>query len=249
MRGKKRKGASLGMVVIAMVIITTLVVVVASVVNINASQTRLVRQYLKAKYRATSATQLALGAYYSDRDGTNAISPENALYDIFYNRVRGLDTNTNAVKSSYTDSDNQTVDIQVSGGFFEVLDIAPDYKYQTGAPIEQKFISLDEYIDKYKTGGDISDYNLIFPAVDMDYTEYVNDLNDKELKEFNFRRVGRYLSPAEYLAKYGHHLNISDYHITFTSRTVMEETGRDYVHTVVLNYETKGIRSEKGGLD
>lgn len=76
MKGKKRKGASLPMVIIAMIVITILVAVMASVITTANTQTVRMTQYLKAKYVATSGTQLALGAYHGKKGQLTTLRQE-----------------------------------------------------------------------------------------------------------------------------------------------------------------------------
>ena len=63
MKGKKRQGSTLPMVIVTIVILVAMIGILASIVDTGQTQTQRMFSYLKAKYTATSGTQLAWGAY------------------------------------------------------------------------------------------------------------------------------------------------------------------------------------------
>lgn len=63
MKGKRRQGSTLPMVIVTIVLLVAMIGILASIVDTGQTQTQRMYSYLKAKYTATSGTQLAWGAY------------------------------------------------------------------------------------------------------------------------------------------------------------------------------------------
>ena len=80
MKGKKRQGSTLPMVIVAIVLLVAMLGIMASIVDTGQMQTQRMYSYLKAKYIATSGSQLAWGAL-----GEGASSP---LYAEFSRRAQ-----------------------------------------------------------------------------------------------------------------------------------------------------------------
>ena len=59
MKGKKRQGSTLPMVIVAIVLLVAMLGIMASIVDTGQMQTQRMYSYLKAKYIATSGSQLA----------------------------------------------------------------------------------------------------------------------------------------------------------------------------------------------
>lgn len=171
MRGKKRKGASLSMVIIAMIVITIIVAVMASVITTANAQTLRMSQYLKAKYVATSGTQLALGAFHGE-GGSNV---PTALRSEFERR-----SNQPVVKS-------------------EPITASHQFAYQGNG----------------------------YGTAEIEMTgDFLKDDQGKVIST----------SPTEY-------------YVTIKSKAQIGDSQDYYVHTVVFNVYTNGIRSEKGGTE
>ena len=85
MKGKKRQGSTLPMVIVTIVILVAMIGILASIVDTGQSQTQRMFSYLKAKYTATSGTQLAWGAYLDPVDGN-----PSSVYEEFYERAHSM---------------------------------------------------------------------------------------------------------------------------------------------------------------
>ncbi|MBP2624183.1 hypothetical protein [Streptococcus oricebi] len=159
MKDKKHKGATLPMVIIAIVLLTAAIGITASVLNTSYGQTQRMYNFLTAKYNAVSGSQLALGAYF---EGNGKSSD---LYSEFSKRAERKTSNSNKVLAAH------------------------QFKYGGQAEIEMSGEFLDGSTDR------------------------------------------------------------DDYYITITSRAKVANSNDYYVHTVVFNWATSGIRSESGGLE
>ena len=159
MKDQKHKGATLPMVIIAIVLLTAAVGVIATVLSTSNGQTQRMYNFLTAKYNAVSGSQLALGAYF-EGDGKSS-----DLYSEFSKRAERKTSNTAKVLAAHK------------------------FKYGGQAEIEMS-------------------------------GEFQNGSRERE-----------------------------DYYITVTSRSRVANSNDYYVHTVVFNWATSGIRSEKGGLE
>ncbi|TCD46601.1 hypothetical protein D3X11_04245 [Streptococcus sp. X16XC17] len=73
---KKRKGGTLSMVVVMMVIVTATVALMAGVLSTANRQTLRNYHYLDAKYVATSGSQLSLGAFFEGDGKTSDLYTE-----------------------------------------------------------------------------------------------------------------------------------------------------------------------------
>ena len=110
MKGKMRQGSTLPMVIVAIVLVVAMIGIMASIVDTGQAQTQRMFNYLKAKYVATSGSQLALGAYFEDEDA----SPLKAE---FSRRANGQSNSTAAITSNHTFKDGGQVDIEMNGEF------------------------------------------------------------------------------------------------------------------------------------
>ena len=104
MKGKKRQGSTLPMVIV------TIVILVASIVDTGQTQTQRMFSYLKAKYTATSGTQLALGAYFENEDA----SPLKAE---FRKRAEGQPNSAGPIRSKHKFKDGGEAEIEMTGAF------------------------------------------------------------------------------------------------------------------------------------
>lgn len=164
MKGKKRKGASLPMVIIAMIIIVAMLAIMASVIDTANTQTVRMTQYLKAKYVATSGTQLALGAYHGKKG-----EPPTLLYTEFQQRANSRGRVNYPIVEATPEFKSGKAEVTMSGAFS-------------------------------------------------------NDSSG---------------NPST---------SSADYEITISSKAQIGNSNDYYVHTVVFNWDTNGIRSEKGGV-
>lgn len=106
---KQRKGSTLTMVIIALVVISIISGLVAVTIQAANAQTLRVTEYMNAKYVATSGTQLALGAYYSENG-------KNDLYLLFENRAMGKNSDKKPVQSTHV-FDNGKAEVTMTGAF------------------------------------------------------------------------------------------------------------------------------------
>ncbi|MBP2620306.1 hypothetical protein ACVRXQ_05885 [Streptococcus panodentis] len=110
MKGKKRQGSTLPMVIVTIVLLVAMIGILASIVDTGQVQTQRMYSYLKAKYVATSGSQLALGAYF-ENEGTSPLLAE------FSRRAQGQSQTTTPVTSTHTFKDGGTADIEMNGAF------------------------------------------------------------------------------------------------------------------------------------
>lgn len=110
MKGKKRQGSTLPMVIVTIVILVAMIGILASIVDTGQTQTQRMYNYLKAKYTATSGTQLALGAYFENEE----VSPLKAE---FRKRAEGNPNSAGPIKSKHKFKDGSEAEIEMTGAF------------------------------------------------------------------------------------------------------------------------------------
>ena len=110
MKGKKRQGSTLPMVIVAIVLLVAMLGIMASIVDTGQMQTQRMYSYLKAKYIATSGSQLAWGAL-----GEGASSP--LLYNEFGARAESRNKSREPIKSTHTFKDGAKAEIEINGSF------------------------------------------------------------------------------------------------------------------------------------
>lgn len=111
MKGKKRQGSTLPMVIVAIVLLVAMLGIMASIVDTGQMQTQRMYSYLKAKYIATSGSQLAWGAL-----GEGASSP---LYAEFSRRAQDKEGRIpkDPIISTHTFKDGGKAEIEMNGAF------------------------------------------------------------------------------------------------------------------------------------
>ncbi|KXT85007.1 hypothetical protein STRDD11_00609 [Streptococcus sp. DD11] len=112
MKGKKRQGSTLPMVIVTIVLLVAMIGILASIVDTGQVQTQRMYSYLKAKYVATSGSQLALGAYFEPQN-----KEPSSLNTEFRNRAQGRSRSTAPVTSTHTFKDGGTAEIEMNGKF------------------------------------------------------------------------------------------------------------------------------------
>lgn len=116
MKTKQRKGATLGMVIIATIFISIILVGIAFVVDTGSVQTLRTYRMLQAKYLATSGSQLAMGAYFGEETPPNATPVTTPLFDEFASRASGTNRTPIEVKSTHQ-FEGGKVEIMMTGDF------------------------------------------------------------------------------------------------------------------------------------
>ena len=116
MKGKKRQGSTLPMVIVTIVLLVAMIGILASIVDTGQSQTQRMYNYLKAKYTATSGTQLAWGAYLDPVDGN-----PSSVYAEFDERAHNVDPSTEPIKSTHTFKDGSVAEIEMNGQLVDGL--------------------------------------------------------------------------------------------------------------------------------
>lgn len=111
MKGKKRQGSTLPMVIVTIVLLVAMIGILASIVDTGQTQTQRMFSYLKAKYTATSGTQLAWGAYLEADPKKNP----SQLYQEFKNRANSPTPSNIPVKSTHTFKDGGVAEIEMNG--------------------------------------------------------------------------------------------------------------------------------------
>lgn len=110
------------MVIIIIVVTTIVAGIVAMIIQTNATQTIRMSEYMKAKYVATSGTQLTLGAYFEK----GASSP---LYQEFSNRAQSNGKARETPITAEHQFKNGTAKITMTGGFEPTGSVNPsDYE-------------------------------------------------------------------------------------------------------------------------
>lgn len=112
MKGTKRQGSTLPMVIVTIVLLVAMIGILASIVDTGQNQTQRMYNYLKAKYTATSGTQLALGAYFEPQN-----NQPSKIFTEFSNRAQNKNQSTIPVIASHTFKDGGKVDIEMNGAF------------------------------------------------------------------------------------------------------------------------------------
>lgn len=107
---KKRKGGTLSMVIVMMVIVTATVALIAGVLSTANRQTLRNYYYLDAKYVATSGSQLALGAFF-EGDGKTS-----DLYTEFSKRASRQKNSEEKVTATHQ-FEHGTAEITMTGEF------------------------------------------------------------------------------------------------------------------------------------
>ena len=110
MKGKKRQGSTLPMVIVTIVLLVAMLGIMASIVDTGQVQTQRMYSYMKAKYAATSGSQLALGAYFGDEGG-------KILYNEFGARAESRNRSREPIKSTHTFKDGAKAEIEINGSF------------------------------------------------------------------------------------------------------------------------------------
>lgn len=111
MKGKKRQGSTLPMVIVTIVLLVAMLGIMTTIVDTGQVQTQRMYSYLKAKYIATSGSQLAWGAYL-EADPQKNPSP---LYQEFKNRANSSAPSRVPVKSTHTFKDGGVAEIEMNG--------------------------------------------------------------------------------------------------------------------------------------
>lgn len=112
MKGKKRQGSTLPMVIVTIVLLVAMIGILASIVDTGQTQTQRMYSYLKAKYAATSGSQLALGAYFEPQNGN-----PSSLNTEFRNRAEGRSRSTEPITATHTFKDGGVAEIEMTGKF------------------------------------------------------------------------------------------------------------------------------------
>ncbi|MCY7041924.1 hypothetical protein MK370_10380 [Streptococcus sanguinis] len=138
MKGKKRQGSTLPMVIVTIVLLVAMIGILASIVDTGQTQTQRMYSYLKAKYVATSGSQLAWGAYL----GNGESSP---LYKEFAQRATSPSPSTVPVKSTHTFKDGGIAEIEMNGELDKGIRGAENYYITIKS--KSKLAGSDDYYE------------------------------------------------------------------------------------------------------